>query len=74
MAKKKQTAYDIVWGSLFGLVFLTAGGLAMWSFGRGDPDWWILGVVALVVGWIVLGLIKFGYDAATAVEKKARGE
>lgn len=74
MAKKATTAYEKVWGTLFALVFLAAVGLAVWSQGRGDADWWLLGVIALAVGWIGLGFIKFGYDAATGVEKKARGE
>ena len=57
-------------GDKFGAVILAlliAAGLAGWAL-----DHWQWALIIPIAGMMVYGLVKFGWDAATAVDKKAR--
>lgn len=49
------------------IVLLVAAGLIGWAL-----DHWQWALIIPIVGMVAYGLIKFGWDAATAVDKKAR--
>ena len=53
----------------FAVMLLAVIGVGIWFWVDGT---FTDGVVVTVLGFMLLGLAKFGFDAATAVEKKAK--
>ena len=64
-AAKQPTTADAVVGSLAIVIILAAIVAAI-------AVHWQWGLIIGIVGLAAVGLVKFGWDAATAVEKKAR--